>query len=138
EATDELRGVLEVGKQHRHLFALTFERSAGGQNLFSEIGWGIGKRRTRLCACWDCGGEGQSASVTNPDQDSARFISSQVLGLNEFLPQCLKGLVIQLELDLQCPVRHTLPLTEQVDHGPLQSLEQKVGLRQAGTSQLDV
>ena len=32
-----LRRVFEVGKEHRHLLALTFERVAGGTDLLGQV-----------------------------------------------------------------------------------------------------
>ncbi len=44
------------------------------------------------------------------------LISRELLGLDEFLFEGFEGLLIQVELDLQCPVCHALPLTEQGNH----------------------
>jgi hypothetical protein len=47
EVADELRRAREVGKQHRHLLALTFQRTAGRENLLGEIRGRVGQRRPR-------------------------------------------------------------------------------------------
>jgi hypothetical protein len=39
-----------------------------------------------------------------------------VLSLNEFLFEGFEGVVIQLELDLECPIRHALTLMEEGNH----------------------
>ena len=44
------------------------------------------------------------------------LISRELLGLDEFLFENFESLLIQVELDFQCPVCHTLPLTEQSNH----------------------
>src|SRR5712691_11105076 len=116
QATDKFRRVLEIGKEPGDLLALAFERAAGGQDLLSKIGWGVGERYVVLGACWHCGREGHGASVPAPDQDSARLIGREVLGLNEFLFEGFEGVVIQLELDLERPICHALPLTEDGNH----------------------
>jgi len=37
------------------------------------------------------------------------------MGVEEFVLEILEGGIIELKLPLECPVRHTLALTEQVD-----------------------
>ena len=37
EAADQFRGVLEVGKQHRHLLALAFQGGTGSENLLGQM-----------------------------------------------------------------------------------------------------
>ena len=44
ETTDEFRRVLEVGKEHRDLFALAFQRCARSQDFLCKIGRGVGQR----------------------------------------------------------------------------------------------
>jgi hypothetical protein len=39
--TDQLGIPFEVGKQHGHLLALAFQGAFGGEDLLSEIGWGV-------------------------------------------------------------------------------------------------
>ena len=45
EVRNQLRGALEVGKQHRDLLALAFQGAFGGEDLLRKIGWGIGEGR---------------------------------------------------------------------------------------------
>ena len=47
---------------------------------------------------------------------TSRLIGREVLGLNEFLFQGFEGVVLQLELDLERPIRHALTLTEEGNH----------------------
>ena len=42
------RSSFEVGKQHRHLFALAFQGTARGQDFLGEIGRRVGKGRRDL------------------------------------------------------------------------------------------
>src|SRR5262249_51381120 len=42
---EEFHRALEVGEQHRHLLALAHQGSPGGQNLLSEVLWGVLLRR---------------------------------------------------------------------------------------------
>src|SRR5262249_55933084 len=90
--------------------------TAGGENLLGQIGWGVGKRGTILGGGGWGGGRGGGASVPDPDQDSACLIGRKVLGLNEFLFEDFEGVVLQLELDLERPIRHALTLTEEGNH----------------------
>src|SRR4029453_16325510 len=73
----------------------------------------VGQRGTILGGGGWGGARGGGANVPDPDQDSARLIGREVLGLNEFL---FEGFVIQLELDLERPIRHALTLTEEGNH----------------------
>jgi hypothetical protein len=41
EVADQFGGAFEVGKQHRHLFALAFEGTARGEDFLCEIGWRV-------------------------------------------------------------------------------------------------
>ena len=113
---EEFHGALQIGEQHRHLFALAFESTARGENFLREIGRGVGERYAVLGAGWHGDREGHGASAPDPDQDSARLIGREVLGLNEFLFEGVEGVVLQLELDLECTIRHTLTLTEDGNH----------------------
>src|SRR5439155_21265371 len=67
------------------------------------------------CRRWRWRG-GRYVSVPGPDQHPPRFIRSHALGLNEFLFEGFEGVVIQLELDLECTIRHMLTLTEDGNH----------------------
>ena len=48
EVLNQLGRVLDIGKQHRHLFAFTFQGTAGGEDLLGEIRWGISQRSTSI------------------------------------------------------------------------------------------
>ncbi len=41
----QLHRAFEVGEEDRDMFALAFERSLGGQNLFGQVLGGVGVRR---------------------------------------------------------------------------------------------
>src|SRR2546428_2629216 len=68
QATDEFGGILEIGKEHRHLLAFAFQAVADSEDLFGKIRWGVGRRYVVLGACWHWGREGHGASVPGPDQ----------------------------------------------------------------------
>ena len=116
EVADQLGRAFEVGKEHGDLLALAFQGTAGGQDFLGEIGRRVGQRGTILSGGGWGGGRGGGASVPDPDQDSARLIGREVLGLNEFLFEGVEGVVLQLELDLERPIRHALTLTEEGNH----------------------
>ena len=61
-ALDKLHGTLDVGKQHRHLLALAFQRAAAAQNSLGEWLRRVALGR-RLGHRW-CGGTGQSRAAT--------------------------------------------------------------------------
>jgi hypothetical protein len=44
QTADEFGGVLEVGKEHRHMLAFALQDRAGGQDLVGEMGRRIGQR----------------------------------------------------------------------------------------------
>ena len=64
EAPDEFRRVLEIGKQHRDLFALPGEGRTGRQDLVGEMGGriGLGGRHAQL---WGggCGAQGRATAT---------------------------------------------------------------------------
>jgi len=51
EIPDQLGGAFEIGKQHGHLLALAFQRTARGEDLLREIRGGIRQRGGRR-RCW--------------------------------------------------------------------------------------
>jgi hypothetical protein len=55
-------------------------------------------------------------SVTRPDQDPPFFIDGQALAVNELVLQDLQVGVIELELELEGPVRQAASLAQQGDH----------------------
>ena len=72
ETADEFGGVLEIGKQHRDLFAFAFQGRARGEDLVAEMGRRVGQRRcvrltcTVRCRCSDWRGQGCSRSRSRP------------------------------------------------------------------------
>jgi hypothetical protein len=64
EAADEFGRVLEIGKQHRDLFALPGEDRTGRQDLVSKMGGriGLGGRHARLWGV-GCGGQGRATAT---------------------------------------------------------------------------
>src|SRR5262249_47787441 len=116
EVTDQFGIPFEVGKQHGDLLALALHGASGGEDLLGKIGRRVGQRGTSLGGGGWGGGWGGGASVPDPDQDFARLIGREVLGLNEFIFEGFEGVVIQLELDLERPIRHALTLTEEGNH----------------------
>jgi hypothetical protein len=41
--SQDFHGAFEVGKEHRHLLALTFQGTTGGEDFLGEIGRGVGE-----------------------------------------------------------------------------------------------
>jgi hypothetical protein len=91
---EQLHGPLQVGKQHGDLFALAFQRAAGGEDFLREIGWGVGER----CLCrgrYGSSGTSQNrARVLGPDQTSTRVVAHLRLRVEEFVLQGSELLVI--------------------------------------------
>src|SRR5262245_1721228 len=48
-------GVCQVAEQHRHLFALALQGTAGGEDFLSQVRWSIGERLAFLRASWHRG-----------------------------------------------------------------------------------
>src|SRR5215475_2613705 len=113
KVTDQFSGAFEVSEQHRDLLAFAFEGASGGEDFLGKIGRGVGQRGTSLGGGGWGGGWDGGTSVPDPDQDSARLIGREMLGLNEFLFEGVEGVIIQLKLDLECPICHALTLTEE-------------------------
>jgi hypothetical protein len=90
---DQLGGALEVGKEHRHLLALAFQDSPGGEDLFDQVFGGIGARGLGLHRRGGGGGDGRRG-VARPDQHGSLFVHSKPLALNEFGLQVLQIVVI--------------------------------------------
>src|SRR5215468_3904909 len=53
---------------------------------------------------------------TNPDKDSAVFIDSQSLGIDDFFFEILHVVVVEVNLTLQSPIGHTSSTAEEVYH----------------------
>ena len=115
ETANQFGGIFQVGKQHGHLFALAFQRAAGRENFLREIGGGVGE----WCLCsglhGSSGASRNRASVIGPDQTSTHVVAHLRLRVEEFVLQGSELLVIQGELDLQGPIGHASPLTQQGD-----------------------
>ena len=107
KVADQLRRAFEIGKEHGNLLALAFQSTAGGENLLGEVEWGVGEgcRRGHRCRYRGRGHGG----VPDPDQHIAVLIACEPLPLDEFKPEVLQRLVIELELPLEHAVRHTAP-----------------------------
>jgi hypothetical protein len=85
KTANELRGVLEVGKQHHHLLALTGQGSPRGQDLFAEVLGGVGQRRLVQSAGWGQGDQGRAARGSSPDQAAPRIVVHFWMGIEEFV-----------------------------------------------------
>ena len=59
---EQFHRALQVGKQHRHLFALAFQGAFGGQNLLGQIARRVGLRRAFL-RLQDAGHHGQGRAT---------------------------------------------------------------------------
>jgi hypothetical protein len=112
EVTDQLCRAREVGKQHRHLFALAFQRAFGRQDLLGEVGGSVGERGLRLSRCEG----GVRCLLTRPDQHRALLIHSTLSDLNKFHLQVVEVRVVKVELALERPVRHTAALAQQCEN----------------------
>jgi hypothetical protein len=91
EATDELGGVFDIGKEHRYLFAFTSKSNTRGKDFVSEMCRRIDQRRLLhphrywrcgRCTWRDCVGAGRSPS--RPDQHRAVLVHGHLLHLDEF------------------------------------------------------
>ena len=100
----------EVGKQHRDLLALTFERTAGGQDLLGQMRRRVGERDVlgwrRGCL---------SGGSAPPHQDLTILIPRHLSDLNQLYLEVFQVVVIQGKLAFQGPVGDALVLLEPVD-----------------------
>jgi hypothetical protein len=115
----ELQGAFEIGKEHRHVFALAFQSTAGSQNLLGEV-WGNGGEERRFLA----GLHGESGWSRRggcwrgsrcPHQPPALFIDNLGMGKQEFFFQVFQHRVIEVELSFERAIGHALTTPEQVN-----------------------
>ena len=106
---------LQVGKQHRDLFALAFQGTAGRQNLLGQIGGRVGQRGLGLHQHGSGVGVCNRHCVTRPDQDIAPLIHGEALALDEFILQIVQGRVVELKLPLEGAVGQASPALEHGD-----------------------
>jgi hypothetical protein len=81
--------------------------SGGSRLLHDRLGGVLGGRRQQ---------GGKRAHTARPDENAALLIPRELLGVDEFLFEGFERFVIQLELDLECPICHTLTLLEEGNH----------------------
>ena len=112
----EFHRALQIGEEHRDLFALTFERIAGGEDLLRQIGGGVGEGHLARGLHGSRGGDGSRARVARPDEAAPRIVADLGMGIEEFLGEIVQGVVIQLKLPLEGPIGHAAPLAQQRDH----------------------
>jgi hypothetical protein len=110
EATDEFGGVLEVGKQHRHLLALAFQCRAGRQDLVGKMGWRVGQWHSLRRVCTHrhrCSGwRRRDGGTTGPDQHGVVLIYRHLVHFDEFELEILDVRLVQVELAFEGPIRH--------------------------------
>ena len=100
EVTNPLGRAFEVGKQHRHLFALAFQGTARGQDFLGEIGRRVGKGARS-------GGLAGGASTTGvmpPSPNQTRppcLVVHLRMGKEEFVLEIAEGVLVWLKLPLQ-------------------------------------
>jgi hypothetical protein len=112
ELRGEFRGVHKVTEHDRELTAFGLKGGGGhsarcrlGKGSF--LGWRLGDVYGGM---WQRGGQYRSA--TCPHQHTTVLIPGDLLRVEEFILEGLKGVVIQVELHLQCPIGHTSPALE--------------------------
>ena len=111
--SQQLHGPLEVGKQHGDLFALAFERTAGGEDFLREIGWGVGERYLSRGLHGSHSGDRSSARVARPDEAAPRIVADLWMGIEEFVLEIGESLLVQHELPLHGPIGDALMALEQ-------------------------
>jgi hypothetical protein len=68
-----------------------------------------GRLRSRRTRCWE------GLRGTCPDQHASVLISGDLLRVEEFVLKIIEGLLIQVKLALERPIRHTLALVQGID-----------------------
>src|SRR5262249_39819303 len=66
--------------------------------------------RSRGVKCWD------GLTGTCPDQHAPVVIPGDLLCVEEFILEIIEGLLIQVKLALERPIRHTLALAQEIDN----------------------
>ena len=112
----EFHGPFQVGKQYGHLFPLPFQRTAGGENFFRQIGRGIGEGSRRGCPGWRWGRRRGHLRRTGPDEDPAFLIHRQALAVDEFVFEVIQRGVVQVKLPLERAIGHPAPLAQERNH----------------------
>jgi hypothetical protein len=106
----------QVTKQHGELAAFglgCLGRDASGcywetRDVLRYERWRrLSRRRAR---CWE------GLTGTRPDQHAFILISGYLLCIEEFILEIIEGLLIQVKLALECPIRHTLALAQEIDN----------------------
>jgi len=115
ETPDEFRGVLEIGKEHGHLFAFACQDTARGQDFLREIRWGIGEGGLRRWLLGGGRGGGRRSGVARPPQPVPGIVTHLRMGVEEFGGEIRHGLIVQRELALQGAIRDALALLEERD-----------------------
>jgi hypothetical protein len=99
--SEQLQRALEVRKQDGDLFPLPFERAAGGENLVGQMRRRVGQRRP--CMVWSGWRDGcrSGGSVSSPDQHLALLVPGELVHLNDFVPEEVQQVIVELKLDLE-------------------------------------
>ena len=90
EVADQLRRALEVGKEHRDLFAFPFQGAFGRQDLLGKIGGRVGERCIALGAGWGSCRVGSGELGARPDQDVG-LPTARLLLLVNYRPEYQHG-----------------------------------------------
>ena len=115
EVLNQLGRVLDIGKQHRHLFAFAFQGTAGGEDLLGEIRWGIGQR-TPSCPERMRRRDSGCGGVTGPDQHRACLVPGELVLLSTIPSLDIPAGVVQRNCTLSAghetrPRRRTISST---------------------------
>ena len=111
EVADQLRRAFEIGKEHRDLLALAFQRAARGENFLGQIGGRVGKGcggLTGIGCRHPHGGRrrgGGGGKVARPDQTATVVRDHLGVRVEECLFQVLKGVIVERELALRAVQR---------------------------------
>src|SRR5262245_9920065 len=114
ELAGERGRVDQVTEQYRELAAFRLRGiwyKWRGRNLPRRVSWRHElwcrwRGRRYLHRCRYC--------VTSPTQASALVIDHLRVSIEEFILEIVEGVLVEVKLTLECPVRHALPLTEEV------------------------
>ena len=102
-----------IGEEYRDLLAFPFQRAAGGENFFREIGRGVRERRLGRGPHGSGGDDGGGPRGVSPDQAVPRVVDHLGLRVEQFVLQGGELCVIQRELELKGAIGHTAPLAQE-------------------------
>jgi hypothetical protein len=94
EAADEFCRVLEIGKEHGDLLALTFAGTARGENFLCKVGRRVRERLTLRLTRRGRDGQGREDRITGPDETAPRIVTDLRVGVEQLVLEVVEGVLV--------------------------------------------